>query len=132
MKLFECQNCGQPLYFENTRCESCGLSLGYLPAGESVSALRADRTMWVALARGNYRYCANAAHGACNWLISADSREQFCVACRHNRLIPDLDQPETLGHWRRIEIAKHRLFYSLLRFRLSAQTKAEAPDGLAF
>ena len=25
MKLFECQNCGQPLYFENTRCESCGL-----------------------------------------------------------------------------------------------------------
>jgi len=134
MKLFECQNCGQPLYFENTRCESCGLSLGYLPAGESVSALRPDRTMWVALAdpRGNYRYCANAAHGACNWLISADSPEQFCVACRHNRMIPDLDQPETLGHWRRIEIAKHRLFYSLLRFRLSANTKVEKPDGLAF
>jgi len=22
MKLFECQGCGQPLYFENTRCES--------------------------------------------------------------------------------------------------------------
>ena len=21
MKLFECQSCGQPLYFENTRCE---------------------------------------------------------------------------------------------------------------
>src|SRR5262249_60650458 len=31
MKLFECQNCGQPLYFENTKCESCGLPLGYLP-----------------------------------------------------------------------------------------------------
>ena len=34
MKLFECQNCGQPLYFENTRCESCGLRLGYLPVEE--------------------------------------------------------------------------------------------------
>jgi hypothetical protein len=22
MKLSQCQNCGQPLYFENTRCES--------------------------------------------------------------------------------------------------------------
>ena len=30
MKLFQCQNCGQPLYFENTLCESCGLALGYL------------------------------------------------------------------------------------------------------
>src|SRR5438034_1176604 len=27
MKLFECQNCGQLLYFENTNCESCGLRL---------------------------------------------------------------------------------------------------------
>ena len=29
MKLFTCQNCGQPLYFENTTCASCGLRLGY-------------------------------------------------------------------------------------------------------
>jgi hypothetical protein len=131
MKLFECQNCGQPLYFENTRCESCGLSLGYLPALECLSALRPDHTMRVALAdpRGKYSHCANAAHGACNWLITADSSEQYCVACRHNRTIPDLSQPETLGPWQRIEIAKHRLFYSPLRLRLS---KAEDPDGLAF
>ena len=40
MKLFECQNCGQPLYFENTRCESCGLELGYLPAKEAMTALK--------------------------------------------------------------------------------------------
>ena len=39
MKLFECQNCAQPLYFENTSCESCGLRLGYLPQQEIVSAL---------------------------------------------------------------------------------------------
>ena len=41
MKLFECQNCGQPLYFENTSCESCGLRLGYLPERETVTALEA-------------------------------------------------------------------------------------------
>ena len=39
MKLFECQHCGQPLYFENVRCESCGRGLGYLPAYETISAL---------------------------------------------------------------------------------------------
>ena len=40
MKLFECQNCGQPLYFENTSCESCGLRLGYLPDQQIVTALQ--------------------------------------------------------------------------------------------
>ena len=42
MKLFQCQNCGQPLYFENIVCESCGLALGYLAARETVTALRPD------------------------------------------------------------------------------------------
>jgi hypothetical protein len=134
MKLFECQNCAQPLYFENTRCESCGLLLGYLPRRETVTALKACGNVWTALAdaHGTYRYCANSVHNVCNWLVSADSPEQFCVTCRHNRVIPDLSQPVHLEHWRLIEVAKHRLFYTLLRLRLSVRTRAEDPDGLAF
>jgi len=137
MKLFECQHCGQPLYFENTRCESCGYSLGYLPANETITALEADdkaQGAWRALAepKGRYRYCANARHDACNWLVAADSPEQFCAACRHNRTIPDLTQPQNLVNWRKIEVAKHRLFYSLLRLRLPLATKQEDPNGLAF
>ena len=134
MKLFECQNCAQPLYFENTRCESCGLSLGYLPDRETVTALKPRGKEWFALVDppDTYCYCANAAHNVCNWLISADSPEQLCTTCRHNRVIPDLSRAENLGHWRLIEIAKHRLFYTLLRLHLSAKTKAEDPDGLAF
>ena len=64
MKLFECQNCRQPLYFENTRCESCGLNLGYLPEREVVTALKPDDGLWHALAEPTtrYRYCANAEH----------------------------------------------------------------------
>jgi hypothetical protein len=134
MKLFECQNCAQPLYFENTRCESCGLSLGYLPGRETVTALKSHGEVWHALAdrRGAYRYCANAVHNVCNWLVSADSREQFCATCRHNRVIPDLSEPGNLEHWRLIEIAKHRLFYTLLRLRLPVKIKPDDPDGLAF
>ncbi len=94
MKLFECQHCGQPLYFENTRCESCGRGLGYLPAKETITALEEGKRGLRALAerKGRYRYCANVQQGACNWLVSVDSPEQFCAACRHNRMIPDLSR----------------------------------------
>jgi hypothetical protein len=133
MKLFECQNCAQPLYFENTKCECCGLSLGYLPGREAVSALKRHGDAWRAMAdrRYAYRYCANAAHSVCNWLVPADSPEQFCTCCQHNRTIPDLTQPGNLEHWRLMEVAKHRLFYTLLKLRLPVKTKAEDPDGLA-
>ncbi len=134
MKLFECQNCGHPLYFENTTCESCGLRLGFLPAPENVSALRPDGELWRALAapKQRFRFCSNAQYDVCNWLIAADSPDQFCAACRHNRTIPDLSVPGNQAHWRMIEVAKHRLFYTLLKLRLPLVTKVENPDGLAF
>ena len=78
------------------------------------------------------RYCANRQHGACNWLVDAGA-EPLCRACELNRTIPDLALPENLRRWRRVEIAKHRLVYSLLRLGLPIQSKAEAPEtGLAF
>jgi hypothetical protein len=134
MKLFECQSCRQPLYFENTRCESCGRELGYLPALGTVTALQSDDRGWRALAepKGRYRYCVNAVHNVCNWLLPVDHPEQFCAACRHNRTIPDLSQPLNLTRWRKIEVAKHRLFYTLLRLRLPLANRAQDPEGLAF
>jgi hypothetical protein len=135
MKLFECQNCGHPLYFENTTCESCGLRLGFLPLLEKVSALQPDGQHWRALAvpkEQRYRFCANAQFEVCNWLIPADSPEHFCAACRHNRTIPDLSVSGNQVHWRMVEVAKHRLFYTLLKLQLPLATKLEDPDGLAF
>ena len=140
MKLFQCQNCGQPLYFENRRCERCGLSLGYLPAREAMTALKphADATdpqrpIWRALADAAlYRLCANAARDVCNWLVPAAAADSYCAACRHNRVIPDLSLPENLSRWRALEVAKHRLFYTLIQLRLPVETQAENPAGLAF
>ena len=140
MKLFQCQNCGQPLYFENTRCESCGLSLGYLPDRETITALKPhesasnpEQKTWRALADNErYRLCANAEYDVCNWLIAAASPDSYCAACRHNRMIPDLSLPENLNRWRALETAKHRLFYTLFQLGLPVETQAESPAGLAF
>jgi hypothetical protein len=140
MKLFQCQNCGQPLYFENTRCESCGLSLGYLPDWSVVTALKPHegtgnpgQQVWQALADNKrYRLCANAGYDVCNWLIPAAAPDMYCAACRHNSMIPDLSLPENLRRWRALEAAKHRLFYTLFQLRLPVETQAESPAGLAF
>jgi hypothetical protein len=134
MKLFECQNCGKPLYFENASCESCEFRLGFLPGRGIVSALERVADRWRPLAEpdSHYRFCANAQYDVCNWLVDWDNHELFCIACRHNRTIPDITNPENLFRWRKIEFAKHRLFYTLLRLRLPLTTRFEDAFGLAF
>ncbi len=136
MKLFRCQACGQILHFENTRCENCGHALGYLPEIGLLSALEPDgQGLWKALLRPDrrYRHCQNAAHDACNWLVPAEDAEPYCRACRHNRTIPDISKPENLGRWQRLELAKHRLFYTLMRLGLPLRDRDEDPEhGLAF
>ena len=70
---------------------------------------------------------------ACNWLIPSDSHERFCEACRHNRTVPDLSDEVNLRNWRRMELAKHRLFYTLLRLNLPIPNRADDPErGLVF
>jgi hypothetical protein len=140
MKLFQCQNCGQPLYFENTHCERCGLSLGYLPDRETITALKPDgaasnpgQPIWRALADAKlYRSCANAAYDVCNWLVPAAVPDAYCVACQHNQMIPNLSLPENLDKWRALEAAKHRLFCTLFQLKLPVETQAENSAGLAF
>ena len=57
--------------------------------------------MWISIAR-----------------VPAAAAQTFCQACRLNRTIPDLGLPENLLRWQRLEAAKHRLVYSLLRLGL--------------
>lgn len=135
MKLFKCQSCQQILYFENTVCEQCSHRLGYLPEIGAMSALEPEGDMWRALGASGalFRFCANAAYDACNWLVDAAVDSPFCVCCRHNRMIPDLSDQANLAAWRQIETAKHRLFYSLLRLKLPLPTSnADSVAALAF
>ena len=135
MRLFNCQNCGSLLFFENRRCETCHLSLGYLPRQETMTALTPDGDALRAMAVGGMpvRLCANAEHDACNWLVDAGTGERFCAACQHNRTIPAVTSERTLLLWRRLELAKHRLFYSLIRLGIALPSRLDDPvGGLAF
>ncbi len=135
MRLFKCLECDQTVFFENRFCERCGHALGYLPEAKQFLALwrQGDLFFPVKGRRLEFRYCANAAQDACNWLIQADSAEEFCVSCRHNRTIPDLTQGQNLRHWQRMETAKRRLFYTLIALRLPLKSFRDDPEhGLAF
>ncbi len=140
MKLFDCQNCGQTLFFENTRCERCGLRLGYDATSNDLWALDRNRDEMSELVwhkagdtTRSFKFCVNAEHDVCNWLLAADSDDQYCMACRHNRTVPDLDKEPNKHLWQQMEYAKHRLFYTLLALKLPMATRAEDPDeGLVF
>ena len=124
MQLFKCTHCSSPIYFENTQCGNCGSSLGFLP--ESMHP--------VALSPGDpYRYCANHSQDTCNWLVPINDPSPFCKACELNRTIPDLSKPDYVTRWKKLETAKHRLIYALLKMKLPLMSKASDPEkGLAF
>jgi hypothetical protein len=134
VKLFECQNCGQPLFFENTSCERCHLKVGYLPEIGKLSSVKPDGANWIALADpdNRYRFCANWELHACNWLVPANDGD-YCRACEHNRTVPDLSDPINAARWQRIEEAKRRLIYTLLKLGLPLPTRASGdPEPLLF
>lgn len=125
MRLFSCQSCAQILFFENVRCERCSHALGFCPDEGLLSALEPapDSTgaTWSALGvpGKTFRFCANQQYGVCNWLVDAASGETMCAACRHNSIIPELNITDNQIAWSKIEMAKHRLFYTLDRLGLT-------------
>jgi len=142
MKLYSCSHCKNQLYFENNVCLVCQHMVGFDAASLSMLTLVENGSGGLADirdAKGLYRWCENATHGTCNWLIPAADPSAFCIACQLNRTIPELSEGENLARWKKIEVAKHRLVYSLLRLKLPVVAKqqrdepltASIPDGTA-
>jgi hypothetical protein len=80
-----------------------------------------------------FRFCKNHEHDVCNWVIPEEDPSEFCIACSLNRIIPDISKKEYHDRWKKIELAKHRLIYALLRWKLPIISKSEDYEkGLAF
>lgn len=138
MNVFFCQDCEERLFFENTFCISCNSTLGFLPDLLQISALKRVGDEWLSLipeAGGRlYRKCRNyEAENACNWMVPVDTPEAFCTSCRLNQVIPNLSAPGNRESWVKMEAAKRRLIYSLLKLSLPVTPKAiDCVNGLAF
>ena len=136
MKLFTCGNCNNTLYFENSVCLSCQNPIGF--DSQQLRMLTIQKSKHEAFytdieTKKTYKYCQNAQEATCNWLIPSAHTSTFCVACELNRTIPPLAIAQNRERWHKIEIAKHRLIYSLLKLQLPIKKKINnSIEGIAF
>jgi hypothetical protein len=134
---YQCR-CGNAIFFPNTQCLNCKSALGFLPDNLSLVALDPGSDEGTVRAAGRdrpYKYCANRDTPAlCNWLVEASDPASFCIACRLNRTIPDLGNPDNARYWAAIEAAKRRLIAQLLALGLPVRSRVgEDPErGLMF
>jgi hypothetical protein len=134
MKIFECGNCGHPLFFENIRCEKCGHHCGFSVTELQLLTFRQVGAEMISdQSHQRFKYCQNHEFGVCNWVIPAAEPQEFCVACSLNRTIPNLSDHENFEKWQKLEIAKHRLVYQLARLKLPLISKeSNEAQGLCF
>lgn len=138
MQRFACSNCKHEVYFDNITCERCGLALGFDPVARTMLALvsTGNDKLYQPKSAVRYeptRYCANEADGVCNWLVPARSPAGTrCIACAMNRTIPDLSVATNVAAWGRLERAKRRLVYGLLRLQLPLGPTSGDQPALAF
>ncbi|MEO0996434.1 MAG: putative zinc-binding metallopeptidase [Pseudomonadota bacterium] len=108
MRRFTCR-CGQALFFDNHRCERCGRQLGFEPGRLELLAEPEPGD--------GLPFCRNRDSAIrCNWL--ADGPDPACLSCRSSKVIPSLSKPQNRERWRKLEVAKRRLVYDLLRLGL--------------
>jgi hypothetical protein len=124
VKTFYCDSCRSLVFFENVKCVKCSHVLGFLPGPGDLSALEpAQDELWRPLAQGQtgrlYRVCDNGRqHQVCNWLVEAHDPNPLCTSCRLNKLIPDLSVPGNVDRWHKLEMAKRRIIYTIMRLGL--------------
>jgi hypothetical protein len=143
VKLFSCDNCQQVLFFENSRCMNCGMNVGYCLELAKIVTLQHQtgssqgtvcEVFFPNQGLRHYRQCKNARdHDACNWLVPAESTQQFCKSCQLTEMAPDLSDPGNRIAWAGIEAAKRRLLYTLYALKLPLSSRQEWPEeGVAF
>lgn len=135
MKTFTCQ-CGNTLYFANTKCVSCSLTLGFIPCESALSAFTQNGNGELqASCNGKlYKKCKNYEDfDVCNWMVPLEATNDYCKSCRLNETVPNLDEPENITLWFRMEHAKRTLLYTLIKLNLPIISRQEDPRlGLRF
>lgn len=110
--------------------------LGFIPEDAQLSAFTTNQYGNLqASSNGKlYRKCKNYSdYDVCNWMVPLEDNDEYCLSCNLNEVIPDLTDADNLKLWYRMEKAKRRLLYALLRLKLPLKSKADDNvQGLGF
>ena len=133
MVIFDCPNCGADIFFENDTCMNCRSVLGF--DSKSLRFREAHKygnNNYDSFGSAHLPYCQNHQLHICNWFVEKPG-DPFCKACSLNRKVPNSRDTENFDKWRKLELAKHRLVYQLIKLGLPLTPKIEAQiTGLAF
>ncbi len=140
MKYFACSTCQKQVFFSHSQCKHCHTRLGYIASDQSMACFQpVTEQRWLLLSKQqpsiDYKPCYNYQnYQICNWMLAADSEEIYCEACQLSHIIPDLNQPEHILYWERLEHAKQRFLYLMQQLQLMPRAKVDDHDryGLRF
>lgn len=125
MRRFLCPKCGNQIHFDNSQCVNCSSTLGYLPLQDRMLVVNPN----TGTPDEEVRPCANRGLIGCNWLCEPGAESKLCLSCFHTTKIPDTSDPVRRQRWRRLESAKRRLFYALIKFRLPLAVERDHSAG---
>ena len=133
MKKFTCE-CGQPLFFENTRCLKCNRILAYEYVKDEILSLTELRDGIYSSETGErVKLCRNyQQYNICNVCIPINQENDWCIACQLNQTIPNLEQEANKIKWAKLEKAKRRLVRTLHSLGLPIVSRHFDEKGLAF
>jgi hypothetical protein len=135
MRVFTCDNCGQLVFFDNSRCLRCHSPLGYLHRHRDVVALTEvapDRLVDPSATPRAWQRCATEELTGCNWLVPAGTNA-MCESCVLTRTRAADDDPEGLAELVTAEMAKRRLVFQLAELDLPVGPRdRQTGRGLAF
>ncbi|MBT8132365.1 MAG: putative zinc-binding metallopeptidase [Gammaproteobacteria bacterium] len=110
MKRLLC-GCGRAVYFDNHSCGNCSRALAFNPA---TLTMQSESEVGAGLP-----FCVKRDSASrCNWIAPAGGS---CLSCRMSQVIPSLAKRANRGRWRKLEQAKRRLIYDLLRLGLPVE-----------
>jgi hypothetical protein len=136
MKAFGCPHCSSLIFFENSRCVTCGSTLGF--GRDAGRFLRLDSPEPNSTApaynpASDLRACANRGRVGCNWLAAYDAAGGLCPSCSLTRTRPPDSDLDAQVSWARTETAKRRLIFQLDSLGLPTLGRSADPEhGLAF
>ena len=136
MKRFVCA-CGSPMFFENSYCLACDRPVGFDPGSLELLSLEISGGGRYRAVGGSpeqaFAHCHNRVeHDVCNWLVPAEAEQDYCVSCRLNAVIPALESGKNRLLWARLEAAKRRMIFDLLRLGLPLQQPDSAMLSFRF